>query len=85
MLNELYNKFDLLVEKNNLYKVEAIGDGYMCIGGAHTPKNEQFESIGNMALDMMEAVKEVKTPLGEQLHLRIGIHTGSVYGGKEFN
>jgi class 3 adenylate cyclase len=53
MLNALYHEFDQLVEKNNLYKVETIGDAYMCIGGAHTPAEDQFSSIGNMALDMV--------------------------------
>ncbi len=33
MLNGVYHEFDNLTEKNNLYKVETIGDAYMCIGG----------------------------------------------------
>ncbi len=39
MLNEVYQEFDSLVEKNNLYKVETIGDAYMCIGGTSNNKN----------------------------------------------
>ncbi len=31
--------------------------------GAHTPPEEQFKSIGNMALDMLEVIQTLKVPI----------------------
>jgi hypothetical protein len=33
MLNELYRMYDGLVDKHHVYKVETIGDAFMCAGG----------------------------------------------------
>jgi class 3 adenylate cyclase len=33
MLNELYRMYDGLVDRHNVYKVETIGDAFMCAGG----------------------------------------------------
>lgn len=56
MLNELYFMYDRLVEKNNVYKVETIGDAFMCAGGVPDamPAVRGAEAVANMALDMIE-------------------------------
>ena len=56
MLNELYFMYDRLVEKHNVYKVETIGDAFMCAGGVPdaTSAVHGAEAVANMALDMIE-------------------------------
>jgi len=84
MLNDMYSKFDLLVARHRTYKVETIGDAYMCVSGA--PMVTKFHAIyiSNMAFDMVQAMAGMQDPsraVGNFMHIRLGIHTGSVVGG----
>lgn len=54
----------------------------MCIGGAFGKDLEkQHAAVVMLAIDMLEVIKTCKSPLGEAIHMRIGIHTGPAYGG----
>jgi class 3 adenylate cyclase len=82
MLNQLYTIMDHLASKFNLYKVETIGDAYMCCSGLPTPDENHAQNIANFALAVSECVQLVESPAdGTPLQLRIGIHTGHCMGG----
>jgi class 3 adenylate cyclase len=81
MLNDIFSNFDNLVDQHHLYKVETVGDAYFVIGGAHTSIEGQFLSIGNLALDMQQAINNYKPPENISIKVKIGINTGPVYGG----
>ena len=73
---------DYLASRFNLYKVETIGDAYMCCSGLPTPDEKHAENIANFALAVQECVQLVESPVnGAPLQLRIGIHTGHCMGG----
>ena len=82
MLNRLYNVMDLLAEKFHLYKVETIGDAYMCCSGLLEPNKYHAEDVVNFAIAARRCVSLVKSPLtNKPIRMRIGIHTGSCMSG----
>ncbi|NEQ36185.1 MAG: response regulator [Okeania sp. SIO3I5] len=81
LLNMIFSRFDELAEKYGLEKIKTIGDAYMIVGGLPTPKEDHAEAIAEMALDMLERVKEISEKQGKLLQIRIGINTGAVEAG----
>ncbi|KAG8327069.1 Soluble guanylate cyclase 88E [Homalodisca vitripennis] len=62
MLNAMYSIFDTLTERNRVYKVETIGDAYMVVSGAPQSEDNHAEKVCDMALDMVEAITDLKDP-----------------------
>jgi adenylate cyclase len=81
LLNNLFTCFDLLAEKHGLEKIKTIGDAFMVAGGLPEPQTDHAERIAYMALDMMEEIHKYSKETGDNLELRIGIHTGPVVAG----
>lgn len=82
MLNAMYSIFDRLTERNNVYKVETIGDAYMVVSGAPEKEINHAEKVCDMALDMVEAITDLKDPsTGDHLRIRVGVHSGAVVAG----
>ena len=78
LLNEIFSRFDQLVEKHGVEKIKTIGDAYMVVAGLPTPCEDPLERMANLALEMQEAIKEFKE---YDINIRIGIHTGPVVAG----
>lgn len=82
MLNAMYSIFDTLTERNSVYKVETIGDAYMVVAGAPDKDANHAERVCDMALDMVEAITDLKDPsTGQHLRIRVGVHSGAVVAG----
>lgn len=82
LLNRLYSVMDYLATRFNLYKVETIGDAYMCCSGLPIPDEKHAENIANFAIAVKECVKHVRNPVdGKPIELRIGMHTGNCMAG----
>ncbi|KAG8454010.1 hypothetical protein GDO86_000584 [Hymenochirus boettgeri] len=81
MLNELYTLFDFQCGELDIYKVETIGDAYCVAGGLHKESETHAFQVALMALKMMELSDEVTSPHGDQIKMRIGLHSGSVFAG----
>ncbi|XP_045455283.1 soluble guanylate cyclase 88E [Melitaea cinxia] len=82
MLNAMYSIFDTLTERNRVYKVETIGDAYMVVSGAPEKEDNHAEKVCDMALDMVEAITDLKDPsTGSHLSIRVGVHSGAVVAG----
>jgi len=81
LLNRIFSEFDALVKRHDLEKIKTIGDAYMLVSGVPTPRDDHISAAANMALDMLAVIQKFRSPCGQPVTLRIGIHTGPVVGG----
>ena len=81
-LNNLYTLFDFLVDQNAVYKVETIGDAYLIVAGCPERTSTHPQKICDMSFDMMDGISVMKDPAtGDNIRMRIGVHSGSVVAG----
>jgi len=84
MLNSMFGMFDVLSDKNKVYKVETVKDCFVGVAGAPERTKNHAEMIMDMAMDMRDVVQFVKDPRpGTDTHIkiRLGSHSGQVVGG----
>ena len=61
------------------FQVETIGDAYMVVSGAPTVTKFHAQYIGDMAFDMLDAMKELLDPsTGKHMQIRTGTCTHSI-------
>jgi class 3 adenylate cyclase len=80
-LNKMFSSFDDLADKLKLEKIKTIGDAYMVAAGLHSHEYDHVQMIAEMALGMQRRASQFSVEFGEQLSIRIGIHTGPVVAG----
>ncbi|KAK6015329.1 adenylate/guanylate cyclase catalytic domain protein, partial [Ostertagia ostertagi] len=84
LLNLVYTTFDSIIDDHDVYKVETIGDAYLCVSGVPRRNGRNhIKEICSMSLGFMKALTDFRIPYlpEERLNLRIGVHTGSVVAG----
>jgi len=83
MLNEFYTGLDAIADKNDVYKMETIGDAYMVTGGApyRCPGPEGAAKVAMFAIEAMVFTKNFKTSDGLTVQIRAGINTGPLVAG----
>jgi class 3 adenylate cyclase len=80
-LDELFSRFDALVERHGLEKIKTIGDCYMAAAGAPDPLGDHARKAALLALDMQRVVAASPVAGQSGLRLRIGINSGPVVAG----
>lgn len=80
-LDEIFNRFDQIASKYQLEKIKTIGDAYMVASGIPEDNAQHQENIGEMAKEMLNAIKEINKSSGTNFDIRIGIHSGPVVAG----
>ena len=80
-LDSLYTQFDLLVDKHGLEKIKTSGDSYMVVSGVPEARTDHLQALAALALDMAEAVADLRDPQGQPVPLRIGLASGPVVAG----
>ena len=80
-LNRIFLEFDRLAEEHGLEKIKTIGDAYMVAGGMPEPRPDHAGAVAEMALDMLDVMRKVSEEYGEDVAVRIGIHSGPAVAG----
>uniref|UniRef100_A0A0N5B223 Guanylate cyclase n=1 Tax=Strongyloides papillosus TaxID=174720 RepID=A0A0N5B223_STREA len=84
LMNGLYTIFDSVINAHDVYKVETIGDGYLCVSGL--PERNGYRHVKEIALLSLELLKKIPDfridhlP-NEVIKIRIGMHSGSCVAG----
>jgi class 3 adenylate cyclase len=81
ILNDVFSRFDELVDKYHLEKIKTIGDAYMVAAGIPLPRPDHGEAIAKFALEMRDVLAAYNQQMDTQLQLRIGISSGAVVAG----
>lgn len=81
LLNDLFFRFDNLVEKYGLEKIKTIGDAYMVVSGLPSPSEKHAETIIQFAKEIFRELDKYNNEKNTQIELRIGINSGPVVAG----
>uniref|UniRef100_A0A7E4ZTS6 Guanylate cyclase n=1 Tax=Panagrellus redivivus TaxID=6233 RepID=A0A7E4ZTS6_PANRE len=84
LLNALYTNFDSIIDGHDVYKVETIGDGYLCVSGLpHRNGNNHVNEIAEMSMNFLNSLITFRVPHlpNVRINLRIGFHTGPCVAG----
>jgi adenylate cyclase len=54
-LNEIFSRFDDLVERHGVEKIKTVGDAYMAVGGLPLPQPDHADCVVALGLAMIEA------------------------------
>uniref|UniRef100_A0A0N5A2B0 Guanylate cyclase n=1 Tax=Parastrongyloides trichosuri TaxID=131310 RepID=A0A0N5A2B0_PARTI len=84
LVNDLYTQFDNAIEGLDVYKVETIGDGYLCVSGLPQRNgNLHGHQIALLGLNFLKTCNEFKiTHLpNERITVRVGCNTGPCVAG----
>jgi class 3 adenylate cyclase len=80
-LDELFRRFDEIVDRHKLEKIKTIGDAYVAVGGAPVPMADHAEAAVAMALDVLAEAGEVRWPSGDPIVVRGGVASGPAVAG----
>ncbi|CAD5218958.1 unnamed protein product [Bursaphelenchus okinawaensis] len=84
LLNDLYTNFDGIIDSCDVYKVETIGDGYLCVSGLPRRNGDlHCKEIANMSMAFLKSLSTFRIAHlpNEKINIRIGFHTGPVVAG----
>lgn len=80
-LDDLFSRFDRLVERHGLEKIKTIGDAYVAVAGAPIPFADHALAAAAMALDVLAESAKARWPSGDPIVVRVGVATGPAVAG----
>lgn len=81
LLDSLFSRIDMLVQRHGLEKIKTIGDAYMVAAGIPIRRDDHAEAIVAFAFELKDTLAEFNRETGRNLRLRIGINSGPVIAG----
>lgn len=80
-LNQIFSRFDKLVDTYSLEKIKTIGDAYMVACGLPEPRENHVKVAAEFALRMQDELRNIEDEKGGVFNMRIGIHSGPAVAG----
>ncbi|BCH31136.1 adenylate cyclase [Mesorhizobium sp. L-8-10] len=80
-LNDVFTRFDRLVESHGLEKIKTTGDAYMVVSGVPEARPDHAQALADFALAMRDTAAEFRDPHGRNVPIRIGMACGPVVAG----
>ncbi|MEX1011138.1 MAG: two-component regulator propeller domain-containing protein [Balneolaceae bacterium] len=80
-LNEVFEAFDLIMEKQGVEKIKTIGDSYMAVAGAPIKHSDHAVRAVRACLEMIRYLEERNMNASVKWDMRVGVHSGSVIAG----
>lgn len=82
LVQDLFGRFDRIIEKHKGYKVLSLMDSYLIVGGVPNANQYHCEDSLNLALGLLFEARQVQVPnINQTVRLRLGIHCGPVVAG----
>ncbi len=81
LLRDLFARFDAVVNRYDLEKIKTIGDCYMFVAGTPNARGDHCEAAVDAALDLLFETNQMAIALGQDLNIRIGLHSGPLVAG----
>ena len=81
LLDNLFTHFDELARRHQVEKIKTIGDCYMAVCGVPEIRAGHAAALADLALEMIQSMKQFNQSRGISLRLRIGLNTGPVVAG----
>ena len=83
MLDRLYQKFDSLSHKHDVFKVETIGDAYMAVTNlVKDQSGDHAKRVAEFSIDALHAANETIVDEDDEskgfVNIRVGFHSGPV-------
>lgn len=81
LLDDLFTRFDRVVESVGIEKLKTVGDEYMVVAGAPIARSDHAEVAVLAAVEMLIASEAWQREHGLRLPIRIGLASGPAAGG----
>ena len=79
-LNEMFSKFDEIMEKYNCERIKTIGDAYLAVCGIPHVDSNHAENILKASMEIRDYLEERKKTIKPEWEARMGVHSGSAVG-----
>jgi adenylate cyclase len=80
-LNEIFTKFDSIINDIGVEKLKTIGDSYMIAGGLPHRTTDHAVKVVTAGLLMQEYINERNKNFGLHWQMRVGVHSGPCVAG----
>lgn len=81
LLEDLFTRFDGVMAACGVEKLKTVGDEYMAVAGAPSPRDDHADAVLRAAAGMLAASDQWAREHAVDLPIRIGVASGPVVGG----